>query len=216
MTVRAPVAGIDAHRHFVAHGFAALGDLWGSDLSRALADEARALSTQARSPGGRRVRPAIVPSRSGDGPSSTIIAPVLSDLHESLRGLARALSGRMLVPSYAVYNYYDSDDAVWLHVDSQPNDVGDVGRSACEMTLVVGALGEVGPLHVHPDLSGLTLEELEEVESADSWNPDSGLPVSYPEHGVLALSAQRIPHHRPARRVESLCAVAALHYSSFF
>jgi hypothetical protein len=110
----------------------------------------------------------------------------------------------MLLPAYAVYNYYEHDDGVWLHVDADE----------CEVTLLAAVLGEVGPLHVHPELRGTDLETCEVLERSPGWDDASGVRVPYPRLGVLAMRGRLLPHHRPPTPMTTVGAVAALHYRS--
>ena len=138
--------------------------------------------------------------------ASTPVAagPVLEQLHEALAGLVRALSGRMLVPSFAVYGYFPEADGVVLHLDTDATDI----------VLLTTALGEVGPLVLHPDLERLTPSRLGNRESDPRWDPGGGMPLVYPSLGVATLHSLRIPHGRPPRPVATLSAVATLHYRS--
>ena len=192
-----------ARARFRTSGHVALDDVWNRTVGDALAEEA-----------GRLFSIAVVPSAGPRTPvaalrrtvASTPVAagPVLEQLHEALAGLVRALSGRMLVPSFAVYGYFPEADGVVLHLDTDATDI----------VLLTTALGEVGPLVLHPDLERLTPSKLGDRESDPRWDPGGGVPLSYPSLGVAALRGARIPHGRPPRPVATLSAVAALHYRS--
>ncbi|MFD7258850.1 hypothetical protein [Streptomyces sp. NPDC059874] len=188
------VAGI--HRESLARqGFAAFGELWNDATAEAIAKEAAALfptaEATARRSGG------LIQATASDG-------PLLTQLHFALVPLARALTSRLLVPSYGWYNFYPSDDAIWLHVDVEKSD----------LAILATALGDVGPLHVHPELAGRNQAELDRLQTGPSWDADSGCRIAYPRHGVLALRGRSVPHHRPGRPLPTLGAVAALHFTS--
>jgi hypothetical protein len=185
-----------SHRECLAgQGFAAFSELWNSSTAEAIAVEAAALfpaaEATARRAGG------LIQATSSD-------APLLTRLHFALVPLARALTGRLLVPSYGWYNFYPRDDAIWLHVDVEKSD----------LAIVATALGGVGPLHVHPELAGRTQAELDRLQTGPSWDADSGCRIAYPRRGVLALRGRSVPHHRPGRPLATLGAVAALHFTS--
>jgi hypothetical protein len=132
---------------------------------------------------------------------------LLRHLHHSLTPLMRALSARCVVPSVAAYGYYEGDDTVVLHVD---------GETTSDLVVLFAALGEVGPLHLHPSLVGSTTEELGRLESDPAWDRAGGTTVTYPADGATAIRGNVVPHHRPGRRFDGLSAVAALHYRSLF
>ncbi|MFF6772314.1 hypothetical protein ACFY8W_01980 [Streptomyces sp. NPDC012637] len=186
------------HRHrdsLARQGCATFGGLWDSATAEALAGEAAALfpaaEATARRAGG------LIQATASD-------APLLTRLHFALVPLARALTGRLLVPSYGWYNFYPSDDAIWLHVDVEKSDLAILGTVS----------GGVGPLHIHPELAGRTQAELDRLQTGPSWDADSGCRTAYPRRGVLALRGRSVPHHRPGRPLTTLGAVAALHFTS--
>ncbi len=195
----------DEQRVFLSQGYVGLEGLWSIAFASALSREAGELMRTARPPGGRP-RPPVVSSRSPSSQTTVADAPLLACLHFALVGSARALTGRMLVPAYAVFNYYAADDGVWLHVDTE----------GCELTLLTTVLGNVGPLHLHPELLGVSSERLEALEDTPGWDPNSGSLVEYPHLGALAHRGDTVPHHRPGRTVAEPSAVAALHYRSLF
>ena len=190
---------------FFSQNHAHLGGLWGTDLSRAMAAEAdRRWATATLPETGPRTP---VSSDRATGKRTPVATGALLDrLHHALVPLARALSARLLVPTVAAYGYYRDDDRVILHLDGEPSDV----------VLLAPALGDVGPLHLHPEMVGLTPVELGRFESDPGWDRNSGLPIRYPSDGVTALRGNVVPHHRPGRLITALSAVAALHYRSLF
>src|SRR5687768_9675614 len=130
------------HRMFSAQAFIQLHDIIKPALGEAIRQEARLVlfrkqsDTATRSLGAREVEMSE--------PKGGIPAPLLAHLHLALLPLARALTGRMLVPAHAWYNFYLNNDRLRLHVDSQGS----------ELVFLSTALGEVGPLHLHPELRG--------------------------------------------------------------
>jgi len=194
-------------RSYLDEGFARFDGLWDQEYADRLSAEARALMAGAVPPPSRKPRPPVVAAR--PEPSSevtTAAAPLLAELHDSLVPLARALTGRLMVAAWAVYIYYETDDAVWLHVDTED----------CELTLLTTVVGDIGPLHLHPDLWGATQDELDALEASDSWFEQRGIAEPYPTLGVLAHRGNHVPHHRPHRRIAEPGAVAAMHYTSLF
>jgi len=192
-----------ARAWFRSRGHVGLDDLWTPTVGDALAEEAGRLFPTAVVPSAGPRTPVAALRRTG---ASTPAAggPVLEELHTALASLVRALSGRMLVPSFAVYGYFPEEDGVVLHLDTDATDI----------VLLTTALGEVGPLVLHPDLEAQTPRQLGDRESDPRWDPGGGVPLSYPSLGVAALRGARIPHGRPSRPVATLSAVAALHYRS--
>jgi hypothetical protein len=190
---------------FFSQHHAHLVSLWGIELTRAIAEEA-----------GRRWASATLPktgprtpvsSDRATGKKTPVASGALLDrLHSALLPLARALSARLLVPAVAAYGYYQDDDRVVLHLDGEPSDV----------VLLAPALGDVGALHLHPEMVGMTPVELGRFESDPAWDHSCGVPIRYPTDGVTALRGNVVPHHRPGRPISGLCAVAALHYRSVF
>ncbi|WP_414169667.1 hypothetical protein ACMATS_29950 [Streptoverticillium reticulum] len=201
----ATVARAD-QRALAADGFVRLPGLWDRDLTGGLAAEARACRPYARIPENGPRTPVTARRRTGRPGTPAANGPLLARLHLALTGTARALSGRLLVPTFAAYGYYEGDDAVYLHTDT----------AQCDLTLLTTACGEVGPLHVHPDLAGRTAAELGSLESDPSWDRAGGVAVSYPATGVAALNGHRVPHHRPGGPAPGLNAVAALCYRAFY
>ncbi|MFI6150680.1 hypothetical protein [Streptomyces sp. NPDC051109] len=190
-TVGLPAVARIQRESLAQQGFAAFGELWNGATAEAIAVEAATLYPTARRVGG------LIQAKASDG-------PLLTRLHFALVPLARALTGRLLVPSYGWYNFYPSDDAIWLHVDVEKSD----------LAILATALGSVGPLHLHPELAGQTQAELDRLQAGPSWDADSGCRVAYPRHGVLALRGRSVPHHRPGRPLPTLGAVVALHFTS--
>lgn len=195
---------LSEHGSFRSEGHVLLHEIFTDDFRRALAAEAADRWSCAIAPEGG-YRPKVVAS----APTRQTLerdAPLLASLHHALVGVARALTGRMLAAAYAVYNYYEVTDAVWLHVDTE----------GCDLTMLATALGEVGPLYLHHDRAGASIEDCLAWEADPAWDPRGGVPFAYPERGVLAMRGSTIPHHRPGRPVSGLSAVAALHYRSMF
>lgn len=203
--VRRLQPGARERRIFTEQGFVALDDLWDDDFAAALAGEARARQQFAELPkGGPRT-----PVR-GDAPpprrTPAATGPLLAALHFAMVGTVRALCGRLVGPTFASYGYYEGDDRALLHLDTDQ----------CDVTLLTTAFGEVGPLHLHPDLRGRTMDELAELEGDPTWDRTGGIQVAYPRTGLMALSGHAIPHHRPGRPLSEPSAVAALCYRSLF
>ncbi|MFF6772313.1 hypothetical protein ACFY8W_01975 [Streptomyces sp. NPDC012637] len=192
-------------RSFRTLGHAHLDDLWDTGFRDRLADEARERRTHARVPdagprtpveGRRRVRK----------PTPAATGPLLSRLHVSMTGVARTLSGRLLVPSFSSYGYYEGDDEVLLHLDT----------ADCDVTLLTTALGRVGPLHLRPELRGRAMAELGRLEDDVTWDRHGGVQVDYPRLGLTALAGNTVPHNRPGRPITEPSAVAALCYRALF
>lgn len=192
-----------ARARFRSRGHVGLDDLWTGAVGDALTEEAGRLFPTAVVPSAGPRTPVAALRRIG---AATRVAggPVLEELHGTLASLVRALSGRMLVPSFAVYGYFPEEDGVVLHLDTDATDI----------VLLTTALGEVGPLILHPDLQGQTPRQLGDRESDPRWDSGGGVPLSYPSLGVTVLRGAQIPHGRPSRPVPTLSAVAALHYRS--
>ena len=190
-------------RFLLSAGYVRLEDLWNVEFARALADEARGRFPFAEIPD-KGPRVPLAETRKPRPQTTIATGELLSYLHVSSVGLARALSGRLLVPSFSAYGYYPVDDAALLHLDTYQ----------CDFTLLTTALGEVGPLHLHPELCGMTMEELGALESDPAWDHASGLQVGYPSRGLMAFNGAFIPHNRPGNPVPGLSAVATLCYRS--
>ncbi|MEX2985163.1 hypothetical protein [Streptomyces sp. C36] len=192
-------------RAFADWGYVPLAGLWDRALAEAVAAEGRRRHAVAEVPrdGPRTPVPA---RRAPRRPTPTTSGPLLARVHLALVGAARALTGRLLVPTFAAYGYYEGDDEVFLHVDTEQ----------CDLTLLTVAFGEVGPLHVHPGLIGSTMERLGELEGDPGWDRTGGIRVTYPDTGVTALDGHVLPHHRPGRPRPGLHAVAALCYRSLY
>ncbi|GHF40717.1 hypothetical protein GCM10010218_22650 [Streptomyces mashuensis] len=192
-------------RDWAAHGHVALPGLWGPGLARDLAAECRARHAAAGVPRGGPRTP-VSARRAPRRATPAAGGPLLARIHLELTGPARALTGRLLVPTFAAYGYYEHDDEVFLHIDTE----------LCELTLLTTAAGRVGPLHLHPGLTGASMAELGALESDPAWDRAGGTPVTYPATGVTALDGRRLPHHRPGRPTGELSAVAAFCYRSLF
>lgn len=199
--------GLDVSRRFLADGFVRLDGLWGSGLADALEAEAR--STQAvairpeRAPGPDSV---ASPNRAPARQVTVDDAPLLAALHRALARVARLLAGRLVDPSVGNYGYYELDDACYLHVDVD----------AADVTLLITVAGQLGPLHLHPELVGRGPDELYAIEADPAWDRQSGHLLSYPRYGVAAIRGRVWPHHRPGAPVTGLNAVASLQYGERF
>lgn len=203
LTLRSPTFA--EQRFFLSAGYAHLEDLWSVELAAAIADEARSRWRFAEIPK-QGPRTPVVGYRVSHRVTKSATGPLLTSLHFSLVGFVRSLTGRLLVPTFSAYGYYDINDNTLLHLDQE----------RCHITLLTTALGKVGPLHLHPELQGKTMEELGAIESDPEWNHASGFPVVYPSKGVTALSGNILPHNRPGMPVSELSAVGALCYRSLF
>jgi len=188
---------------FRDRGYIELPDLWTPPMSDALAQEAARLFADAVDPASGPRIPVSAGRRTGKV-TRVATGSVIQELHASLAGYVRALSGQMLLGSVATYGYFPDDDGVVLHCDGE----------ATEIVLLTTALGEVGPLSVRPELRGATPAELGALESDPTWDRNGGHLVHYPTYGVAAVRGAALPHHRTARSVPTLSAVAALHYRS--
>jgi hypothetical protein len=184
-------------------GHVALDGLWSEDVAAALASEAGAVWRTARPPtiGPNR---RVAPSRTGERPTLIGKGPMLERLHLDLVGPCRRLTGQVLDPSFAAYYFYSGDDEVRLHLDTPQ----------CDLTMISEVLGPLGPLHLHPELMGMTIDELVSLEADPAWERESGVPIAHPRLGVTAFRGRRLPHHRPGRSLAGLGAVAAHHYCS--
>ncbi|MFI9240223.1 hypothetical protein [Streptomyces cinnamoneus] len=192
-------------RSFAAHGHVRLPGLWDRALADGIAAEGRERHAVAEVPR-RGPRTPVTARRLPRRGTPAASGPLLARVHLSLTGLARALTGRLLVPTFAAYGYYEGDDEVFLHIDTEQ----------CDLTLLTTAFGDVGPLHVHPGLIGATMEQLGALESDPRWDRTGGTRVTYPHTGVTALDGHVLPHHRPGRPVTGPNAVAALCYRPLF
>jgi hypothetical protein len=190
---------------FLDRGYARLDGLWTEALAAGLAADALAAATDRRPPA-TGPRTPVTDARTALRQVPVASGPLLDAVHHALVPLARTLSGRLVVPSFAVYGYFEDDDECILHYDTDASDV----------TLLVMALGEVAPLRVHPELRGRTVDELGALECDPTWDRLSGVPVPYTHAGLTAIRGRELPHHRPKGRVEGLSAVAALHYRSLY
>jgi hypothetical protein len=192
---------------FIRQDYVQLKELLSASFAEALSSEARGVLSAMHSPEPGQSQATIEKGLTAPSSEATVVlAPLLVHLHLSLVPLVRALTGRVLVPAHAWYNFYVSDDGMWLHVDTEGS----------ELVLLTTALGDVGPLHLHPELRGRTQDELEAIQRDPKWKPESGVPMDYPRLGFLAHRGHVVPHHRPGWPVSEPCAVAALHYSSLF
>lgn len=131
---------------------------------------------------------------------------VLMQFQKALLPLLRTLTGNILVPSDSWYIYYEGTDGISLHVDPKESDI----------SVLISVLGEVGPLHLHPDLEGQNQNQLDSYYQGADWNPIGGIPLRYPCDGIIINRGHRIPHHRAGKSISQLCAVATLHYTIQF
>ncbi|MFG2775994.1 hypothetical protein [Streptomyces sp. NPDC048350] len=192
-------------RSFRTLGYAHLDGLWGQGFRDRLADEARQRHACARVPDAGPRTP-VEARRRVRKPTPAATGRLLSRLHVSMTGVARALSGRLLVPTFSSYGYYEGDDEVLLHLDTDD----------CDVTLLTTALGRVGPLHLRPELHGRAMAELGRLEDDVTWDRHGGITVDYPCLGLTALAGNTVPHNRPGRPTTAVSAVAALCYRALF
>ena len=177
-------------------GYTELDGLWDEDVARALADEAERLWPSAQPQTHAHPRR----GRPGTGQFLGATGPVVQNLCLAMASIARGCSGQVLAPFEAGYSYYKGDDELFLHVDP------------VDFILTTGVLGNLGPLHIHPDLEGLALDELAQIEADPTWDRTSGQPITYPKLGVTALYGRLIPHHRPGCMLGEVGAVALFAY----
>jgi hypothetical protein len=199
----AVLPGLASRGELRERGFVALHDLWSDEVATAMSAEAARVRADAAPPAGGPFR-RVAPSRPGDQPPLIARGPLLDQLHLDLVGLTRRLTGQVLVPTFAAYYFYEGDDEVRLHLDT----------ADCDLTMISEVLGPLGPLHLHPELAGLTPQQLTVREAHPAWNRESGTPVQHPRRGVTAFRGRQLPHHRPGRELPGLGAIAALHYRS--
>ncbi len=128
---------------------------------------------------------------------------LLMQFQIALLPLLRTLTGNILVPSDSWYIYYEGTDGISLHVDPKESDI----------SVLISVLGEVGPLHLHPDLEGQNQKQLDSYYQSADWNPIGGIPLRYPCDGIIINRGHRIPHHRAGEPISQRCAVATLHYT---
>jgi hypothetical protein len=190
---------------FQSQGYVPLNGLWRTCFDDELADEARERHRHARVPDAGP-RTAVEERRSVRKETRAATGRLLSRLHVSMIGLARAVSGRLVVPTFSSYGYYETDDEVLLHLDTDD----------CDVTLLTTALGQVGPLHLRPELRGSTEAELGRLEADVTWDRHGGIKIDYPQCGLMALAGNVVPHNRPGRPTATLSAVAALCYRALF
>jgi len=128
---------------------------------------------------------------------------VLPQLQNELLPLLRVLTGHLLEPLNSWYIYYEGTDGISLHIDPEKSDI----------SVLISVLGEVGPLHFHPELEAQNQHQLDAYYQGANWNPNSGIPFTYPYDGILVNRGHRIPHHRTGRPISERCAVATMHYT---
>jgi len=196
---------LDVGRRFRDAGYARLDSVWGVELAAALAVDALDAADEARPPESGPRTP-VTTERANLSRVPVATTPLLDALHQALAPMARTLTGRLVVPSFAVYGYFAGDDECILHYDTDASDI----------TLLVMALGQVAPLHIHPELRGLSVDELGRLECDPSWDRQSGVPIEYSRSGLTAICGRVLPHHRPKGTLDGLSAVAALHYQAVF
>jgi len=196
---------LETRRAFLEVGHVQLGRLWSASFTEAMAADAEAASIDAHPPE-HGPRTPVTAERMNLRRIPVATGPLLSATHQSLTRLARTLSGRLLVPSFAVYGFFEGDDECILHYDTDQSDI----------TLLIMALGRVAPLRVHPELRGASEDDLGRLECDPGWDRRSGVTVPYSGSGLTAILGRELPHHRPRGGVDGLAAVAALHYRSVF
>lgn len=196
---------LDTQRAFRTAGHVRLRRLWSAAFTSALATDAATAATRARPPE-HGPRTPVTTERMDLRRIPVATGPLLEALHPALTTLARTLSGRLLVPSFAVYGFLEGDDECILHYDTDQSD----------LTLLIMALGRVAPLRVHPELRGASEADLGRLECDPGWDRRSGIAVPYSASGLTAIRGRELPHHRPRGDVDGLAAVAALHYRSVF
>ena len=200
-----PLPDFQQRTHYRERGYTVLADLFSAELSASLEAEAMERWPHAEYPSGGPRTP-IIEARAPKRQTPVASGDLLSELHAALAPIARALSSRMVVPSFSAYGYYVDDDRVLLHVDSDQ----------CDVTLLVNALGTVGPLHLRHELIGLDNAALGQYESDLEWDQSGGTQVDYPAHGLLAMAGNVLPHNRPEHPIDGVNAVAALCYKSLY
>ena len=89
----------------------------------------------------------------------------------------------------------------------------EVGLGKSDISVLISVLGEVGPLHFHPELEAQKQNQLDAYYQGADWNPNSGIPLTYPYDGILVNRGHRIPHHRTGKPISQRCVVAAMHYT---
>jgi hypothetical protein len=186
-------------------GYLHLDGLWTASFGEALSYEARARYSFAEVPQ-TGPRTPVDENRRARRQTLAATGPLLARLHLSMISVVRALSGRLVVPTFSAYGYYETHDEVLLHLDSDQ----------CDVTLLTAVLGRVKPLHLRPELCGSTMDELGSLENNPTWDRAGGVQVEYPKLGLMALAGNLIPHNRPKQSVPELSAVAALCYRSLF
>lgn len=206
-TLAGAVIGLSAQRTFLAKGYVRLDGLWSPALADALEAEARAKHPLAVLPD---ARPGPIDAHSGNrSPARQVAldqAPLLSALHIALTRIARVVSAKMVVPSVGTFGYYEHDDGCYLHLDTD----------AADITFLICVVGELGALHMHPELIGAEPQQLATLEADTAWDRHCGELITYPRNGVAAIRGRVLPHHRPGSPVSDLTAVAAIHYRSLF
>jgi hypothetical protein len=187
------------------HRFVHLQRIFPPETTDALSSEADALKRSAREFAGHEY------NLGGNGrvssPSVHLSARPgarLRAIHEDLNLLTvlRKLTGRPLLPTRASYIFYRAGDFIGLHTDVSP----------CGLTLISSVLGRTEPLVLHPELQGLTPEQLYETTRQSGGQPEGGLLVDVPVGGALALLGSRVPHNRPLAKEQN--AIATLCYAA--
>ena len=128
---------------------------------------------------------------------------VLPQLQNALLPLLKVLTGHLLVPLNSWYIYYERTDEILLHADPEKSDI----------SVLISVLGQVGPLHFHPELESQNQNQLDDYYQGPNWSPNSGSSLIYPYDGILINRGHRIPHHRAGKPIPQRSAVAALHYT---
>ncbi len=192
-------------REFAINGYSVLKGLIDQNLMRALSREAIERRPFAVFPKAGPQTP-VIKSKMLRRRTPAADGPILRQIQTFLLPLVRGLTGKFLTPVFSAYGYYEGDDRVLLHID----------QLKCQVTLLISLDGKVGPLHLHPELSGCSLRELGELENDLAWDRNSGIQIHYPNDGLFAFRGSVIPHHRPGSRLDGSHAVAALCYKNIF
>jgi hypothetical protein len=112
----------------------------------------------------------------------------LTRLHHSgeLAAGLRRLARRAVRPTFCSYVYYGQGDFVGLHSDD----------ADCAIVMLVWLGGPAGPLHVNPELQGLTPARMLREARQSNGHPAGGVALQLKE-ATAVLAGDRVPHHRP-------------------
>lgn len=171
-------------------GYYSLTDIFREELAAGVTEEAlrqRPLGTRMRSASfylNEAGRYFASPMRFVSSPPG----PFLRYLHhhpQTLR-LVNAVAAQKMRPTTASYNYYRGGSYIGLHTE----------LPACQLVLIVAAIGAVPPLLVYPQLRGLTPADLLRRAKATAGAPPGGIPLRIPRRGFAILRGRRTPHRR--------------------